>query len=283
LAITSSDRYTCRLISPSVVLEHRLDGEDLAWVRDHLRRCDDCRERVDVFRERLLRVEEPATGLGSLPARAGRLASLRRKASARWGHLPLSRRYATVALLVAALAGVFVSWSPLFAADAAKGARISTTLLDTGSATSTKPSTVPSPSATPEASALPATSLVGTVPTVVVHSARPTPTHTPAPTPAPVSYPPPTVHLTVSTYSGLPPLAVTADATGSNAARGIASYAFDFGDGTVIRPLGSTTASHTYCQPGHYRLQVIVTDTAGVSSIGFVFVDVTPQVPPVSC
>jgi len=76
---------------------------------------------------------------------------------------------------------------------------------------------------------------------------------------------------------------VTADATGSNAARGIASYVFDFGDGTVIRPLGSTTASHTYCQAGRYRLQVIVTDNAGVSSIGFVFVDVTPRVPPVSC
>src|SRR4029077_18894140 len=119
-----------------------------------------------------------------------------------------------------------------------------------------------------------------TVPTVVVPSARPTPTHTPAPTLAPVAFPPPTVHLTVSTYSGLAPLAVTADATGSSAARGIANYQFDFGDGTVIRPLGSTTATHTYCQVGHYRLQVIVTDTAGVGSSGFVFVDVTPQVPP---
>jgi PKD repeat protein len=76
---------------------------------------------------------------------------------------------------------------------------------------------------------------------------------------------------------------VTADATGSNAARGIASYAFDFGDGTVIRPLGSTTASHTYCQAGHYRLQVIVMDTAGASSIGFVFVDVTQPVNQIIC
>jgi PKD domain len=266
-----------------VVLEHPLDGEDLAWVRDHLRRCDACRERIDVFRERLLRVEEPAARLGAVRTRPGHIASLRRRASASWGRIPLSRRYATVALLVAALAGVFVSGSPLFAADAAKGTHVSSTLLDTGSAASTKPSLVPSASATPEANALPATSQAGTVPTMVVPSARPTPTHAPSQTPAPVSYPPPTVHLSVSTYSGLAPLSVTADATGSNAARGIASYAFDFGDGTVIHALGSTTASHIYCQPGHYQLKVIVTDAAGVSSIGFVFVDVTAQVPPVSC
>jgi PKD repeat protein len=237
-----------------------------------------------VFRERLLRVDGPATGLGALPAAPGRLTSLRRRASASWGRLPHSGRFATVGLMVLVLAGLFVSSSPRFAADAAKGARISSTLLDTGSATSTKPSVVPSPSTTPEASAVPTTSQAGTVP-AIVPSAHPTPTHPPAPTPAPapVSYPPPTVHLTVSTYSGLAPLQVTADATGSNATRGIASYAFDFGDGTVIRPLGSTTASHTYCQAGHYQLKVIVTDTAGVSSIGFVFVDVTQPVPPATC
>lgn len=266
-----------------MVLEHRLDGEDLAWVRDHLRRCEDCRERVDVFRERLLRVDLSATGLGAVPARPGRIASFRRRASARWGRLPHSRRYATVGLMVLVLAGLFVSSNPRFMADAVKGTRISSTLIDTGSAAATRSSTVPSPYATPDASAVPATSQAGTVPTVVVPSAHPTPAPSRAPTPAPVSYPPPTVHLTVSTYSGLAPLQVTADATGSNAARGIASYEFDFGDGTVIRPLGSTTASHTYCQVGHYQLKLIVTDNAGVSSIGFVFVDVTPQVPPVSC
>jgi len=229
LAITSSDHYTCRLISPSVVLEHRLDGEDLAWVRDHLRRCEACRERVDVFRERLLRVQGPATVSGAAP---GLLTSVRRRASAYRERAANSRRYATVGLMVLVLAGLFVSSSPRFAADAVKVAPISSTLLDTGA---TRPSTVPSPSATPAPSALPATSQDHAVPTVVVPSAHPTPTHTPAPTPAPVTYPPPTVHLTVSTYSGLAPLPVTADASGSNAARGIASYEFDFGDGTVIR------------------------------------------------
>jgi PKD domain len=191
--------------------------------------------------------------------------------------------------MVLVLAGLFVSSSPRFAPDAAKGARISSTLLDTGSAASTKPSTVPSSYATPEPSAVPATSQAATVPTVVA-SAHPTPTPSRAPTPAPVSYPPPTVHLTVSTYSGLAPLPVTADATGSNSARGIASYVFDFGDGTVIRPLGSTTASHTYCPVGlspgtvmRYQLKVIVTDTAGVSSTGFVNVDVWQPATPPTC
>ena len=282
MAITSSDHYTCRLISPSVVLEHRLDGEDLAWVRDHLRRCEACRQRVDVFRERLLRVDGPETGLGATP---GLITSVRRRASSYRERVAHSRRYATVGLMVLVLAGLFVSSSPRFAADAEKGTRISSTLLETGSAAATRPSTVPSPSATPAPSALPATSQDHAVPTVVAPSARPTPTHSPAPTPtpAPFSYPPPTVHLTVSTYSGLAPLAVTADASGSNATRGIARYEFDFGDGTVVRPLGSAAASHTYCQPGHYQLKVIVTDTGGFTSTGFVYVDVTPQVPPVSC
>ena len=254
-------------------------------MRDHLRRCEACRDRVDVFRERLLRVQGPASGLGAGPSTAGRLTSLRRRASAYRERAAHSRRYATVGLMVLVLAGLFVSWSPRFAADAVKGASIASTLIETRSADASRPSAVPLPSASPEPSALPATSQDHTVPTVVIPSARPTPTHSPAATPTPtrVVYPPPTVHLTVSTYSGLAPLPVTADASGSNAARGIARYEFDCGDGTVIRPLGSAAASHTYCQAGRYLLKVIVTDTAGLSSTGFVYVDVTPQVPPVPC
>jgi len=38
------------------VLDDRLDGKDLEWARDHLRRCEACRERVEDFREMLLRV-----------------------------------------------------------------------------------------------------------------------------------------------------------------------------------------------------------------------------------
>ena len=278
MAITSSDHYTCRLISPSVVLEHRLDGEDLAWVRDHLRRCEACRQRVDVFRERLLRVQGPASGLGATP---GPLTSLRRRASAYRERAAHSRRYATVGLMVLVLAGLFVSSSPRFAADAEKGTRISSTLLETGSAAATRPSTVPSPLATQEPSALPATSQDHTVPTVVAPSAHPTPTRPPAPTPAPVVPPPPSVVLIATPLSGLAPLTVTADASRSTDASGIASYEFDFGDGT---PHASGAAvQHKYCVAGTYRLTVIVTDSAGRSSKGFVSVDVAQPVDPVSC
>lgn len=51
---SSSDR--CTRISPSAILDDRLDGKDLEWARDHLRRCEACRERVEDFREMLLRV-----------------------------------------------------------------------------------------------------------------------------------------------------------------------------------------------------------------------------------
>ena len=38
------------------MLDDRLDGKELEWARDHLRRCESCRERVEDFREILLRV-----------------------------------------------------------------------------------------------------------------------------------------------------------------------------------------------------------------------------------
>jgi PKD repeat protein len=142
----------------------------------------------------------------------------------------------------------------------------------------TRPSTVPSPSATPEPSAVPAISQAATVPTVVVPSPHPAPTRAPAPTPAPVAAAPPRVHLTVTPLSGLAPLTVTANAAGSTSVNGIASYVFDFGDGTA-RVFGAT-AAHTYCGVGHYQLSVTVTDTAGLHSTAYWPVDVTPQDPP---
>lgn len=176
------------------------------------------------------------------------------------------------------LAGLFVSSSPRFAADAVKVAPVSSTLVDTGSAGVTRPSTVPSRSATLEPSAVPAISQAGTVPTVVVPSAHPAPTRPPAPTPAPVAAAPPTVHLTVTPLSGLAPLTVTANAAGSASVNGIASYVFDFGDGTG--PASGAIASHTYCRVGHYQLSLTVTDTVGLHSTAYWPVDVTPQDPP---
>lgn len=56
MTTSSFDRNRCTRISPSAVLDDRLDGKDLEWARDHLRRCEACRERVEDFREMLLRV-----------------------------------------------------------------------------------------------------------------------------------------------------------------------------------------------------------------------------------
>jgi hypothetical protein len=48
------------------VLDDRLDGKDLEWARDHLRRCETCRERVEDFREMLLRVGRlPSAAVGA--------------------------------------------------------------------------------------------------------------------------------------------------------------------------------------------------------------------------
>src|SRR5881275_3674129 len=56
MTTSSFDGTRCNRISPSAVLDDRLDGKDLEWARDHLRRCEACRERVEDFREMLLRV-----------------------------------------------------------------------------------------------------------------------------------------------------------------------------------------------------------------------------------
>ena len=64
--MTTSSFDRCTRISPSAVLDDRLDGKDLEWARDHLRRCEACRERVEDFREMLLRVGRlPSATVGS--------------------------------------------------------------------------------------------------------------------------------------------------------------------------------------------------------------------------
>jgi PKD repeat protein len=91
------------------------------------------------------------------------------------------------------------------------------------------------------------------------------------------------VILTVTPLSGLAPLTVIADASRSTDAGGIASYGFDFGDGTVSFPTPGTTASHKYCLSGVYRLTVTVTNNVGLHSSAFVYVAVTQPINPVSC
>jgi hypothetical protein len=47
----------CTRISPSAILDDRLTGKDLDWARDHLRRCDPCRVRIEDFQEMRLRID----------------------------------------------------------------------------------------------------------------------------------------------------------------------------------------------------------------------------------
>jgi PKD domain/Right handed beta helix region len=77
----------------------------------------------------------------------------------------------------------------------------------------------------------------------------------------------PTARLAVSPASGVVPLAVTADASGSADPQGqVLSYRFDFGDGTSAGPQASATASHTYGSAGSFTVTVTVTNTSGLSA-----------------
>ena len=79
---------------------------------------------------------------------------------------------------------------------------------------------------------------------------------------------PPVAALSV-TQLAAPPQTVIADASGSTDtdATPIASYRFDFGDGTRVTTLAPVaTAQHSYRSAGGYTVTVIVTDTGGRSS-----------------
>ncbi len=75
----------------------------------------------------------------------------------------------------------------------------------------------------------------------------------------------PTARLT-TTQAASPPRTVNADGSGSTAGDSpIASYGFDFGDGTspVTKTAPTATAQHTYAQGGTYTVSLVVTDTNG--------------------
>lgn len=295
MLISISDHHTCKLISPSVVLDRGLDGEDLGWVRDHLRFCEACRRRVELFRKQRLANERaaasfsegpasrltqsPESTLGALVAKASRL-PVRRQTSRSRVRSPQKRRYAIAGILAVVVGVLFVSSSPRFAADAVRPSPISSTLFEI---IHPIPEASPSaaPSASPEPSTLPATSQEGASQTAIAPSTRPTPAPTRVPTPAPVAAAPPAVHLTVTPLSGLAPLAVTTDASGSTDASGIVSYIYDFGDGTA--PAFGATTTHTYRCPGLYKLSVTVTNSLGLRSPAYLSVYVYPPQPPVSC
>jgi parallel beta-helix repeat protein len=78
---------------------------------------------------------------------------------------------------------------------------------------------------------------------------------------------PPTASLRILSSPKSP--TVTADASASTDTDGtpIASYTFDFGDGSpVVGPQAGATATHTFAAAGTYRVTLVVTDTAGLST-----------------
>jgi PKD repeat protein len=76
---------------------------------------------------------------------------------------------------------------------------------------------------------------------------------------------PPVARLTVSPSSGTAPLTVTADGSASSDADGhVASYKFDFGDGTVVGPQTAATAQHTFAA-GTWTVRLTVTDDKGAT------------------
>ena len=75
----------------------------------------------------------------------------------------------------------------------------------------------------------------------------------------------PVAAMTATPTSGKSPLAVNFSAAGStDADGGIANYRFDFGDGIVIGPQASPTATHVY-GTGTWKAQLVVTDNRGAT------------------
>src|SRR5439155_330554 len=94
----------------------------------------------------------------------------------------------------------------------------------------------------------------------------------------------PVARVTVTPSSGTAPLAVTADASASSDPDGtIASYRFDFGDGTVVGPQAGATATHTYAA-GTWTARVTVADNGGATATASATVTVAPagNQPPVA-
>jgi PKD repeat protein len=79
---------------------------------------------------------------------------------------------------------------------------------------------------------------------------------------------PPTAELFATPLSGYAPLNVSFDASHSADADGdtIASYTFNFGDGSPEVTQASPAASHTFAAPGNYNTVLTVTDATGTRS-----------------
>src|SRR6184192_3989800 len=98
----------------------------------------------------------------------------------------------------------------------------------------------------------------------------------------------PTAVLTATPTSGPPPLTVNFDGSGSydpDSGDSIASYTFNFGDGTSATCSGNAACtgtgkvSHTYTKAGTYGATLTVTDTHGAQSMNAAEVTITVTAP----
>lgn len=93
----------------------------------------------------------------------------------------------------------------------------------------------------------------------------------------------PTAALTATPQSGNVPLQVTLDGSGSSdpdAGDSVASYTFDFGDGSQPVTQSTPRITHTYSSAGEFRATLTVADTHGKNSIdnASAIIDVQPTV-----
>jgi hypothetical protein len=95
----------------------------------------------------------------------------------------------------------------------------------------------------------------------------------------------PTAALTASPTSGMAPLQVTFDGSGSSdpdPGDSVASYTFSFGDGSAPVTQSTPTVSHTYTSAGDYVATLTVTDTHGKQSTDYASVAIGVD-PAVTC
>ncbi|MGB7926365.1 MAG: FG-GAP-like repeat-containing protein [Pyrinomonadaceae bacterium] len=88
----------------------------------------------------------------------------------------------------------------------------------------------------------------------------------------------PVANLTAVPTAGPAPLFVDLNGAGSSDpdnGDNIASYRFEFGDGTPAVTQSTPTISHTYNSPGDYRAKLTVIDSRGKESLNIAFVDIT--------
>jgi hypothetical protein len=93
----------------------------------------------------------------------------------------------------------------------------------------------------------------------------------------------PTAALSASPRSGNVPLQVAFDASGSSdpdAGDSVASYTFDFGDGSAPVTQSTPTVTHTYSNAGEFQARLTVTDSHGKQSFNdaSVVIEVDPTV-----